>query len=71
MYFDRVILFSRVILLSVCFKSFRRGAADAAAGSWKSAAPLGRRAEAFGELVLGSWWVLQDILIIDIVYKIS
>ena len=38
---------------SVCLKSFRRGAADAAAGSWKSAAPLGARAEAFGEVVLG------------------
>ena len=35
------------------FKSFRRGAADAAAGSWKSAAPLGARAEGFGELVRG------------------
>ena len=38
---------------SCLFKSFRRGAADAAAGSWKSAAPLGARAEAFGEVALG------------------
>ena len=33
-------------MFSVCLNSFRRGAADAAAGSWKSAAPLGARAEA-------------------------
>ena len=33
--------------------------------------PSGQRAEGLGELASGSWGVLQDILIIDIVYKIS